>query len=872
MNDPHAPTPTAGPTTPPPEDVARWQRVKRLLADALEQPTSERPAFVAREAAGDAALQAEVMGLLQAADASRSLLDSVPAELALDALNAHASRSWAGRRLGAYRLVALIGQGGMGQVWLAERADGQYEQQVAIKLMRQGLLDDLQVSRFKAERQILASLDHPHLAKVLDGGISEDGVPYFVMERVVGEPIDAYAQHRALRVEQRLALFRTVCQVVHYAHSKGVVHRDLKPANILVTAEGEVKLVDFGIAKRIATRQQAVSVVQQQPATATRQRVMTLEYASPEQVRGQEITPASDVFSLGVVLYRLLTDASPYPGDTTSSDYALSQAICDTEPLPPSASVRADRGLRRRLKGDLDAVVLMALRKDPVHRYASAEQLSDDVFRHLEGLPVQARRGAWSYRAGRFVLRHRAAVGAALVANLALVAGLSLAVYEAIEANHQKERAERHFASVRKLANVFVFDVHKALERLPGSLDARKTLIATALNYQRQLSAEAAGDASLQLELAAGYRNIADIQGGAVTTSSLGDSKAAMASYDSALALVTPLLGPGPLQRQAQAEFATLAARKGSLLMAQGRWKEAQQLGTQGVATAQQLVAADSGRHAYQRQLGVLYRFLVSLYQRSDNKPAFDAVFPQAVAQLQRLVAMQPDDLDSLTDLGMVHSVRAVHLAQNVATDAAVTEALGEYRQALAIMKPAYDRGIPHQGLASSYGKVNGYLGLLLTHVHQPQEALVHHRQAIAISAALAARDPGDVRARVEQAEAHGRLGLTLRDMKDIDGAVAAAIQALALFDGLPQATREEVVVEYNRAIAHDEVAELLELRASTVPAAARAADEATACEHRREALALMHRNAGRRPASPMFVGALKRVEQAAKRCAGPPR
>jgi eukaryotic-like serine/threonine-protein kinase len=447
---------------------------------------------------------------------------------------------------------------------------------------------------------------------------------------------------------------------------------------------------------------------------------------------------------------------------------------------------------------------------------------------------------------------------------------LSLAAYQAFEAHRQKERAERHFASVRKLANVFVFDVHKALERLPGSLNARKALVDTALTYQRQLSAEASGDASLQLELAAGYRHIADIQGGAVTLASLGDTRAALASYDHALALVTPLLGPGPLQRRAQAEFATLAARKGSLLMTQGRWKDAEQLGSDGVRTAQALIAADPGQHAYQRQLGVLYRFLVSLYQRSDNKPAFDAVFPQAVAQLQRLVALKPDDFDSVADLGMVHSVRAVHLAQNVATKQAVAEALDEYRQALAIMKPAYDSQVPHQGLASNYGKVHGYLGLLLTHVKKPQEAMAYHRQAVAISTALAARDPGDVRARVEQAEAHGRLSLTLHEMRDLEGAITAARQSLALFDGLPASTQGEVVVEYNRAIAHDQLAELLNARAGAAAPGTREADHAGACRHWREALDLLHRNGSRRPASPMFLGALQRVEEAAKRCPPP--
>ena len=228
------------------------------------------------------------------------------------------SHAHIGRRVGAWQLVEVIGGGGMGQVYLGERADGQYVQRVAIKLMREGLERASLVSRFKAERQILASLDHPNLAKVLDGGITDDGVPYFVMELVSGQPVDAYCDAHDLSVAQRLALFRTVCQVVHYAHLRGVIHRDLKPANILVTPDGVVKLVDFGIAKRLSA----------EAATATALRVMTLDYASPEQVRGEPVTPASDVYSLGVVLYRLLARSGPYPQDT--SDYELSRAICDS--------------------------------------------------------------------------------------------------------------------------------------------------------------------------------------------------------------------------------------------------------------------------------------------------------------------------------------------------------------------------------------------------------------------------------------------------------------------------------------------------------------------------------------------------------------
>ncbi|HJV61162.1 MAG TPA: serine/threonine-protein kinase, partial [Albitalea sp.] len=662
-------------TTTDRSDAERWQQVKSLLAEALELPLQERRAFIEQAAQGDADLLAELSALAAAGAAVHTPLDTMPAEMAIDALRARAESTWIGRRVGAYRLLELIARGGMGQVYLAERADGQFQQQVAIKLMHDGLADSEQAARFRAERQILATLDHPHLAKLLDGGITDDGVPYFVMERVVGQPIDAYCRQRALPLEDKLRLFRTVCQVVHYAHQQGVVHRDLKPANILVTDQGVVKLVDFGIAKRVDAAQ---------PATATAQRVMTLEYASPEQVRGQAITPASDIFSLGVVLYRLLTDGSPYPAATTGSGYELSKAICDTEPAPPSQG--AQRLSRRRLRGDLDAVVLMALRKEPQRRYASAEQLSDDLFRHLEGLPVQARRGAWSYRAGRFVLRHRTAVGAALVANLVLVAVASIAVYEAVEANRQRERAELHFANLRKLANVFIFDVHEAIRTLPGSTPARKLLADNALVYLKQLSADPRSDAGLRLELATGYRKVGDIQGRPFLAN-LGDPQGALASYEQGLSLLQALLPTAkmsPAQRgDVQQELAVLYQRKAALLGATGRFPQAEAAAQVGIAVADALAAADPAHQLRQLLRATLYGQLSQIQMFAGRIDAYMKTQAQAAEQLEKIVARSPDDRDAGLQLSTNYTTLGEYLMQRDMSAASAQQALDSFEKGL---------------------------------------------------------------------------------------------------------------------------------------------------------------------------------------------
>jgi len=843
-------------------DPARWQRVKDLLAQALEVGRDERARFLDEACAGDRGLRAEIDSLLAFSQDADDRVHTLPPVWTADAAQP-AGRNWIGRRLGAWCIVARIGGGGMGEVYRAERVDGQFAQEVAIKVMRDGFNPEGLAARFKAERQILASLDHPNLAKVLDGGIAEDGVPYFVMELVDGEPIDVFVARRRLSVDDRVRLFRSVCQVVHYAHQKRVVHRDLKADNILVRHDGVVKLVDFGIAKRIEPGASEAAT-----RTATAQRAMTLVYSSPEQVRGGEITPASDIYSLGVVLYRLLTNASPYPPAATDSPYELTRAICDTEPVPPSAAASSEpESVRRRLRCDLDAVVMMALRKDPARRYASAEAMSEDLFRHLEGLPVQARRGAWSYRAGRFMLRHRGAVVLVLVANLALVAGLGSAAYEGVQARRERVLAQRHFESVRGLAHAFIFDVHDAIARLPGSIDARRKLVDTALVYLKQLGDESQNDPELQLEIASGYDHIGEIQGGG-TVASLGDAKAGLASFDRALAIVRPLMArPGPARRDAAKEFVTLSAHEGSVLMTQGRWHDAEALLREGMGVAQARVDKAPDDYDALKQLASNSGLLAMMYLRSANRDAFDAMSRQHVAQEEHLHALRPDDVDVVADLGTAHTARAVNLMQNVGTPEARREAVGEYQRALDIMEPAYARNPLHWILASNYGRTQGYFGHLLTQMGQSKDALVHLRRAVDVADAMAGKDPREVRARTEQAEAHGRLGEALLQLHDAAGGTEQAEQAWAAFSALPQQTQDEVIIQFNRAATQSLLGRALEARAGQEAGAAARQDGVAGCQHLRAAQALLAVNLPRRASSPMTESMKQSVDADVAHC-----
>jgi TolB-like protein/Tfp pilus assembly protein PilF len=391
----------------------RWNRVKEVLAAARGLPANEREERLAGACAGDAELRAEVESLLACEDEARDFLETAGSEAALADPGPEAQ---AGARIGPYRVLSEIGRGGMGTVYLAERDDREYRKQVAIKLVRGDAESAAVVRRFRQERQILAELDHPNIARLLDGGTTDEGIPYVVMEHVDGIPIDAYCEARRSSVEQRLALFRTVCAAAGDAHRKGVVHRDLKPGNILVTGEGTPKLLDFGIAKLLSPPPGS-----EQTVTGTL--LMTPEYASPEQWRGGAVTPASDIYSLGVILYRLLAGRSPYRVGP-DLPHELGRLVCEEDPGSPSTVVEPLK--RRRLAGDLDAIVLKALRKEPERRYASAEELSEDIRRHLEGLPVTARRDGLGYRASRFVRRHKAVAVTALAtaAAAALVAAV----------------------------------------------------------------------------------------------------------------------------------------------------------------------------------------------------------------------------------------------------------------------------------------------------------------------------------------------------------------------------------------------------------------------------------------------------------------
>jgi serine/threonine protein kinase/type II secretory pathway pseudopilin PulG len=420
----------------------RWARVKELFEAAVELDPNQRAPFLDNECGGDAALRAEIESLLESDELTGGFIEQPAFAIPRDLFPDNAEESFVGRQFGAYEVIREIGRGGLGAVYLAARADDEYRKQVAIKVIRRGLDTDDIIRRFRNERQILAQLDHPNIARLIDGGTTDDGLPYFVMEYVNGEPINAYCDANALPTAERLTLFRKVCAAVTYAHQNLVIHRDLKPSNILVTQEGEPKLLDFGIAKLLGAGDELFT--QTIPAL----RVMTPEYASPEQVKGDKLMTTSDVYSLGVLLYELLTGQRPYRLKTRTPE-EIARAITEQEPERPStaatyAGYSPQSGIRnpKSLRGDLDNIVLMAMRKEPARRYSSVGQFSEDIRRHLAALPVVARKDTLSYRAVKFVKRNKIGVAAAALVIFTLLSGIVATAWQAKRATAQARLAD----------------------------------------------------------------------------------------------------------------------------------------------------------------------------------------------------------------------------------------------------------------------------------------------------------------------------------------------------------------------------------------------------------------------------------------------
>jgi non-specific serine/threonine protein kinase/serine/threonine-protein kinase len=661
-----------------------WHRAKEVFLAALTRASELRGAFLDEACGDDDELRREVDGLLAAHQAAGGFLSS---PIGLDGGAEELSASGAGpQRIGPYQILDTIAHAGMGTVYRAVRDDDAFRKTVALKLVRSGPHSDYSERRFRQERQILARLQHPNIATVLDGGTTESGQPYLVMEYVDGQPITDFCAARGMGTRERLALFRTVCGAVQYAHQNLVVHRDLKPANVLVDGHSVPKLLDFGIAKLLAS-----GIDPELAPTATLLPMMTPEYASPEQVKGQTLTTASDVYSLGVLLYELLAGQRPYEVQADSLE-GIVQAICQTQPRAPSEAATERTGTTgaartlpsaSELRGDLDTIVLKALRKEPERRYRTAHELSEDLRRHLEGLPVTARADTIGYRAGKFVRRHRTAVAAAVLVMASLLGGI-------VTTTRQARLAQRRFDDARRLIHTVVFDIQPKMGAVPGTTPLRKDLIESTLKYLEALTRDAGDDPGLLRELASSYVQLARVQGLA-GEANVGDTQASRRTLGEAEKLVERLLTLDPNGPESLHEAVLVERALALSFLYEAAYAPAQQHGRRAVELAERLVgirpdfqaredladahrtfanSSDSveaygrSREIYEslllekpgeprvlRNLSQVYKYVAGLhYQKGEDRAGLDLI-AKARAIDERLLAANPENPQAQEDL-----------------------------------------------------------------------------------------------------------------------------------------------------------------------------------------------------------------------------
>ncbi|HEV2799607.1 MAG TPA: protein kinase [Pyrinomonadaceae bacterium] len=759
--------------------------------------TEKRERFLREACAGDDSLLSEVERLIDGYEAADEFLEQPALDLKQiaehelptlrrDDLPASAQGLRSGARIGAYSILRELGRGGMGAVYLAERAEGDFRKRVAVKVVKRGMDTDFVLSRFRHERRALAALDHPNIARLLDGGATDDGLPYIIMEYVEGEDIDRYCDEQRLSIEARLRLFLNVCAGVSHAHQSLIIHRDIKPSNILVTADGTPKLLDFGIAKILDP-----SLADGQfEHTATALRMLTPDYASPEQVRGERVTTASDVYSLGVLLYLLLTGRRPYYFHTYQYE-EIARVVCEQSPLRPSAAINsnappaggsfstvqatetasddpsaegasgelprardeatdkslsldelaharstAPERLRRSLADDLDNIVLKALRKEPARRYASVEQLAEDIGRHLEGLPVRARADTFKYRSRKFVGRHKAGVAASLGVALSLVGGLTattlqwrVARVERARAEAEAGRAKRRFEDLRRLTQSMMFEMHDAVSNLEGSTSARQLLARRTLEYLEGLAREATGDPTLQTELVIAYINLGNVQGNPFYPN-IGDAEGALESYRKAQRIAEALVAASPSDERLR-------------------------------------------RHLWltQVKMGDMQTFIGDIEGAKES-------FGKAQANIERLAAAHPENVSLQQDLGSSYDRNGnINLA---AGDAGA--ALASFRRALTIFAELSARNPTNDGLRRNVASTYGQIGRAQLKLGATAESVNSYRRLVEMNRARLASDPANPVTRDDLAGSLGAFGEAQAAAGDIQGARQSVGEQLEIY------------------------------------------------------------------------------------------
>jgi non-specific serine/threonine protein kinase/serine/threonine-protein kinase len=705
--------------------------------------------------------------------------------------------------------VQLIAEGGMGSVYQAVRVDDLYRKVVAIKVVRRGVFGEHAMKQFDTERQILAHLDHPSIAKLLDGGTTPDGRPYFVMDFIAGTPLDEYCDSHRLPLTGRIQFFLTVCSAVHYAHQNLVIHRDLKPQNILVTEEGSVKLLDFGIAKLLDPDAMTPG------PTLTTFQAMTPEFASPEQLTGGVITTASDVYSLGVLLYRLLTGHRPYAPESRGIE-ALWEHVRNRPPRRPSTVIRALDGdvtpdavsaaraarpdrLERQLVGDLDNILLMALRKEPERRYNSVEQFAGDLRRHLASQPVTARPDTLRYRTSKFIQRHRTGVVAVAVVAITLVGGIVATSWQAHTANVQRARAEKRFQEGRSLARTVLFELHDAIANLPGSTQARELLVKRAQQYLDGLASESEDDDSLRREQAMAYERIGDVLG-LPTRPNLGRTADALASYRKALEIEKGLAGRDPKNTTYTADLAGIYNSICQVQQSSGDFRESLDACRNAERIQQSRAAARPGDLQLRAELAATHQNLAGAYFSLGEWEHSREQRMRALAEFQDLHRKDAQNEVFLSELANAYHRMAALEEQTKNYPAARVNAI----QAVALFDEAAKRNPGDIRKRTGWTFAQQRLGSILISLHDLPGALEAFEKVLPIREQLYALDVNDVRAQVNLSNSHAAIGVVLLDMGKAVQAQSHFEQQRRIAEGLVKLDPVRVEHQYSLSEAYE--------------------------------------------------------------------
>ncbi len=750
-----------------------WNRIEEIFLAAADLHGEERARYLAAACGEDAGLRREVESLLDADKTG----DAPVAAVVRESVHSMVKQEFDGLSAGAWRLVDEIGRGGMGTVYRATRSDGDFNIEVAIKILNKGIDSPAILDRFRRERQMLARLEHPNIARLLDGGTTRAGHPYLVMEFVAGEPLTRYCDQRRLGVRERVALFRKVCDAVSCAHRNLIIHRDLKPDNILVTADGTPKLLDFGIGKILDP------TPGESELTSTTERVGTPSWCSPEQIRGENIGIGTDIYSLGVVLFRLLTGYRPYPVDTVTWENAM-PVICERDTLRASDTVlNRDRTpqelrtnaynrattpehLRRQLSGDLDNILAYALRKEPDRRYHSVDQFSDELQRYLEGRPVRAAGDTVFYLAGKFIKRHRLGVGTAAVLTTLLCISTVAALWQA-------QRLSRRLAEDRKLAGSFLSEIHSEIRSLPGATPARQALLTKSLDYLHGLARDTGEDRETRRSLAMAEEQFADL------LKDMRQYEKALVSWKIAEDIREKLLAENPEDRQLQYDLASSYFTGGYIISRVLQAEQMHELYLKGLAIAEQLVEEDPTSYDYQALAVKAYKNVAYSLNLLGHTDEATVALRKAVKILEAMKPTPKADPNSSPPrvLAAVHYQLGSIEAQNSRPE----EALTDLRLALAIQDPLLAKMEHDRELSSEVAATHHFMGVSLHQLGRNAEALDHLRAAIRIREAAQAADPKDGTSRTLLAGNYAEEGRILSDLHMVPEAVAEVDRAIGL-------------------------------------------------------------------------------------------